>query len=116
MASGIRQCRGTEGMVGSGVFESLRVGNLVRDRAGGNGDGYTAALFHVPRLKRIALTTASVENETVMAMNTPFGPSSNGKASVHASGISQSQKQKKLRIVGVHTAPAPLNAAVSTMP
>jgi hypothetical protein len=34
----------------------------------------TTFSFHLPRLKRIALHTASIENAMVIAQNTPLGP------------------------------------------
>ncbi len=42
---------------------------------------HTTLAFHLPRLNTKALTTASVENEVVIAANTPTGPTENTYAS-----------------------------------
>lgn len=57
-----------------------------------------------------------VENATAIATNTPSGPKFAHRASIHASGISHSQKQNRFSSVGVQVSPAPLNDWVSTIP
>src|SRR5690349_14957884 len=76
----------------------------------------TFCSFHRPRLNSTALHTVSTENEMGTAMKMPVGPNPSGLASTQASGTWPSQKQKKLRRVGVQVSPAPLKAASRHMP
>src|SRR5438876_7734151 len=80
------------------------------------GDDYTRFDFHRPRRKRIALRTASSEKATAIAQNAPCGPTPKIRESTYANGISNTQKQRRLRSVGVSVSPAPLNDCVSTRP
>src|SRR5438552_3234250 len=77
---------------------------------------YTFFVFHPPRRNTVRLTTASVENAIAIAANTPRGPIPARRERNQASGISKSQKMKKLMRVGVQVSPAPLKACVMTMP
>src|SRR5207302_1973328 len=77
---------------------------------------YTTFPFHLPVLNTTALTTASVENATVIAMNTPNAPSPVWCDSTHASGISNTQNTNRLIHVGVRVSPAPLNEFPITIP
>jgi len=77
---------------------------------------YTVLSFHLPRLKSNADVTARMENEIVIAQNTPSGPQPKRFASKYASGISNNQNTKKFRYVGVHASPAPLNELSITIP
>lgn len=79
-------------------------------------DAHTRRSFQRPRLKSSPPATAMVENEVVMAMNTPVGPKPTCFASTHASGISSTQEQRRFSHVGVQVSPAPLNDCPSTMP
>src|SRR5712692_4790804 len=90
--------------------------SLCRLRLGQESRTQTRISFQRPRRNTSRLITARVENAMVIARNTPLGPKPAGLASRYASGISQSQKQNRLIIVGVNVSPAPLNACVSTMP
>ena len=78
--------------------------------------GYTRAVFHFPRLKSTALTTASIEYATASATKTPVASSPPACDSTHARGSSSTQNTSRLIHVGVHVSPAPLNDCVSTMP
>ena len=70
---------------------------------------HTTLVFHLPLLKKIALTIASDEKAIVTARNTPRGPNLKVTASTYASGSSHNQKTNRLMIVGVQVSPAPLN-------
>jgi hypothetical protein len=58
-------------------------------------------VFHLPRRNASTATTASADSAMHTDQNTPSGPQPAGPASAHASGISNSQKQKKWIQVGV---------------
>jgi hypothetical protein len=59
---------------------------------------YTTLSFHLPRLKSRAEVTARMENDIVIAQNTPCGPQPKRFASKYASGISNNQEDEKIKV------------------